>query len=352
MVDRLAAVRHRQGRLLGRMEALGSDLRQEALLNTLTEDIVTSSEIEGEILNTAQVRSSVARRLGMDIAGLSRADRNVDGIVELMLDATERYAQPLTQERLFGWHVALFPTGRSGLRRITVGGWRGDNSGPMQVVSGPIGLEQVHFEAPAATRLDQEMQAFLDWFNAPADTDEVLRAGLAHLWFVTVHPFDDGNGRMARAITDMALARSEGSPQRFYSMSSQIRRERAAYYSILERTQNGTTDVSEWMNWFVACLGRAIEGAETTLMAVLAKARFWEGIASLPINERQRVVINHLLDGLEGKLTTSRWARMTTRSQDTALRDITDLMERGILVRSTEGGRSTSYVLVKTIATS
>ena len=352
MVDRLAAVRHRQGRLLGRMEALGFDLRQEALLNTLTEDIVTSSEIEGEILNTAQVRSSVARRLGMDIAGLSRADRNVDGIVELMLDATERYAQPLTQDRLFGWHAALFPTGRSGLRRITVGGWRGDNSGPMQVVSGPIGRERVHFEAPAATRLDQEMQAFLDWFNAPADTDEVLRAGLAHLWFVTVHPFDDGNGRIARAITDMALARSEGSPQRFYSMSSQIRRERAAYYSILERTQKGTTDVSEWMNWFVACLGRAIEGAETTLMAVLAKARFWEGIASLPINERQRVVINHLLDGLEGKLTTSRWARMTKCSQDTALRDITDLMERGILVRSTEGGRSTSYVLVKTIATS
>ena len=352
MVDRLAAVRHRQGRLLGRMEALGFDLRQEALLNTLTEDVVTSSEIEGEILDTAQVRSSVARRLGMDIAGLSRADRNVDGIVELMLDATERYAQPLTQDRLFGWHAALFPTGRSGLRRVTVGGWRGDNSGPMQVVSGPIGRERVHFEAPAATRLDQEMQAFLDWFNAPADTDEVLRAGLAHLWFVTVHPFDDGNGRIARAITDMALARSEGSPQRFYSMSSQIRRERAAYYSILERTQKGTTDVSEWMNWFVACLGRAIEGAETTLMAVLAKARFWEGIASLPINERQRVVINRLLDGLEGKLTTSRWARMTKCSQDTALRDITDLMERGILVRSTEGGRSTSYALVKTIATS
>ncbi len=347
LVDQLAAVRHRQGRLLGRMEALGFDLRQEALLDTLTADVVTSSEIEGEILDSAQVRSSVARRLGMDIAGLSHADRGVDGIVDLMLDATERYAEPLTQERLLGWHAALFPTGRSGLRRTTVGGWRDDRSGPMQVVSGPIGRERVHFEAPAAARLDRETRAFLGWFNAPADTDEVLKAGLAHLWFVTVHPFDDGNGRIARAIADMALARSEGSPQRFYSMSSQIRRERAAYYSILERTQRGTTDVSEWMSWFVACLGRAIEGAETTLMAVFTKARFWEGIASLPINERQRAVINHLLDGLEGKLTTSRWARMTKCSQDTALRDITDLMGRGILARSPEGGRSTSYTLVK-----
>ena len=330
------------------MEALGFDLRREALLDTLTEDAVTSSEIEGEILDAAQVRSSVARRLGMDIAGLSHADRSVDGIVELMLDATERYAQPLAQERLFGWQAALFPTGRSGLRRITVGGWRDDSSGPMRVVSGPVGRERVHFEAPAAARLDQEIQAFLDWFNAPADTDGVLKAGLAHLWFVTVHPFDDGNGRIARAIADMALARSEGSPQRFYSMSSQIRRERAAYYNILERTQKGTTDVTEWMSWFVVCLDRAIEGAGTTLTGVLTKARFWEGIASLPINERQRVVINHLLDGFEGNLTTSRWARTTKCSQDTALRDITDLMERGILVRSPEGGRSTSYALVKT----
>ena len=292
-----------------------------------------------------------ARRLGMGIAGLSISDRNVDGIVDLMLDATEGYAQPLTQERLFGWHAALFPTGRSGLRRITVGDWRDDSSGPMQVVSGSIGRERVHFEAPAATRLDEEMQAFLEWFNAPADTDEVLKAGLAHLWFVTVHPFDDGNGRIARAIADMALALSEGSPQRFYSMSSQIRRERSAYYSILERTQKGSTDITEWMSWFVACLGRAIEGAETILTAVLAKARIWEGIANLPINERQHVVINHLLDGFEGKLTTTRWARITKCSQDTALRDIASLVERGILVRSLEGGRSTSYTLGTTIAT-
>ena len=349
LIDKLAEVRHRQGRLLGRMEAIGFDLRQEALLNTLAEDVVTSSEIEGEILDMAQVRSSVARRLGMDTEGLSHVDRGVDGIVELMLDTTEHYAQPITEERLFGWHASLFPTGRSGLKQITVGGWRDDRSGPMHVVSGPIGRDRVHFEAPAATRLDREMQTFLDWFNAPADTDEVLKAGLAHLWFVTVHPFDDGNGRIARAIADMALARSEDSPQRFYSMSSQIRKERAAYYSILERTQKGTTDVSEWMNWFVVCLGQAIEGAETTLSAVLTKARFWERISKLPVNERQRVVINHLLDGLEGKLTTSRWARITKCSQDTALRDIRDLMESGLLVRSLEGGRSTSYSLVKTI---
>ena len=343
LVDRLAAVRHRQGRLLGRMETLGFDLRREAVLNTLTEDVVTSSEIEGEILDAEQVRSSVARRLDMDIGGLSHADRNVDGIVEMMLDATEGYSQPLTQDRLFCWHAALFPTGRSGMRRITAGGWRDDSSGPMQVVSGPIGRELVHFEAPAATGIEQEMQAFLDWFNAPAETDEVLRAALAHLRFITIHPFDDGNGRIARAIADMALARSEDSPQRFYSMSSQIRKERAAYYGVLERTQKGTTDVSEWMSWFVACLGRAIEGAGTTLTAVLAKDRFWERVAGPPINERQRLVINHLLDGLEGRLTTSRWARMTKCSQDTALRDITDLVKRGILVRGTEGGRSTGY---------
>ena len=330
------------------MEALGFDLRREALLNTLTEDVVTSSEIEGETLNVEQVRSSVARRLGMDIGGLSQVDRNVEGIVELMLDATERFSEPLTQDRLFGWHAALFPTGRSGMRRITVGGWRDDATGPMQVISGPIGRERVHFEAPTAVSLTQEMQTFLDWFNAPADTDEVVKAGLAHLWFVTIHPFDDGNGRIARAIADMALARSEGSPQRFYSMSSQIRQERAAYYTVLERTQKGTTDVSDWMNWFLTCLGRAIEDAETALADVLAKARFWERIGNLPINERQRLVINRLLEGLEGKLTTSRWARMMRCSQDSALRDITELMEHGILTRSQEAGRSTNYALVDT----
>lgn len=333
--------------MVGRMESLGFDLRQEALLNTLTEDVVKTSEIEGELLDTGQVRSSVARHLGMDIAGLRPADRGVDGIVELMLDATERYAQPLTRERLFSWHAALFPAGRSGLRRIRVGDWREDSTGPMQVVSGPIGRERVHFEAPAAARIEHEMSVFLDWFNSPADTDEVLKAGVAHLWFVTIHPFDDGNGRIARAIADMALARSESSSLRSYSMSSQIRSERSQYYRILEQTQKGTTDISEWMNWFVSCLGRALDGADRTLAAVLDKARFWEGIAGLPINERQRIVINYLFDGLKGKLTTSRWARLTKCSQDTALRDITDLMERGILVRSREGGRSTSYTLTE-----
>ena len=344
LVEQLAAARHRQGRLVGRMGALGFDLCQEAVLDTLTEDVVKSSEIEGEMLDVEQVRSSVARRLGMDTGGLLQVDRNVEGIVELMLDATAHYDQPLTEERLFDWHAALFPTGRNNMGRIEVGRWR---TGPMEVVSGAIGRERVHFEAPPEKRVAEEMQAFLGWFNAPAETDEVLKAGLAHLWFVTVHPFDDGNGRIARAIADMALARSEGSPQRFYSMSSQIRKERAAYYDMLELTQQGTVDVSEWMHWFVGCLGRAIDGAETTLTAVLAKARFWERIAGISINERQRTAINHLLDDFGGKLTTSQWARMTRCSQDTALRDIADLMERGILVRNPEGGRSTSYTLAE-----
>ncbi len=348
LADQLAAVRHAQGRLSGRMEALGFDLRREAALGTLTEDVVTTSAIEGESLDVEQVRSSVARRLGMDIAGLRPSDRRVDGIVDLMMDATEHYDQPLTEERLFGWHASLFPTGRGTFGRIIVGAWR---DGPMEVVSGAIGKERVHFEAPPATKLNHEMQSFLEWFNAPAGTDETLRAGLAHLWFVTVHPFDDGNGRIARAIADMALARSEGSPQRFYSMSSQIRNERRAYYDILEQTQKGTTDVSEWMEWFVACLGRAIDGAETTLATVLAKTRFWDRIEGIPINERQRLIINRLLDDFEGKefqrrITTSRWARMTQCSPDTALRDITDLTERGVLARSAQGGRSTSYALL------
>ena len=342
LVKQLAMVRHQQGRLLGRMEALGFDLCQEAVLDTLTEDVVKSSEIEGEELDAEQVRSSVARRLGMDIGGLLQVDRNVEGIVELMLDATEHYDKPLTEERLFDWHAALFPTGRSNMGQITVGGWR---TGPMQVVSGAIGRERVHLEASSEERVAGEMQAFLDWFNAPADTDQMLKAGLAHLWFVTVHPFDDGNGRIARAIADMTLARSEGSPQRFYSMSSQIRKERAAYYDMLERTQQGATDVSEWTHWFVGCLGRAIDGAEMTLTAVLAKARLWERLAGVPINDRQRAVISRLPGGLEGKLTTSLWAKVTRCSQDTALRDITELMERGILVRNPEGGRSTSYAL-------
>ena len=316
------------------------------MFDALTAEVVKSSEIEGEILDVERVRSSIARQLGLDYAGLLLPDRNVDGVVEMILDATQNYAQPLTAERLCNWHFALFPSGKSGMIPITVGNWRDDRGGPMQVVSGPIGREVVHYEAPAATRLEREMQMFLDWFNEPPDADPVLKAGLAHLWFVNIHPFDDGNGRIARAIGDMALARSEDSPQRFYSMSSQIRLERNDYYDVLERTGKGTTDVTGWMVWFMGCLGRAIENAEGNLDAVLAKARFWERIAEIPINERQRKVINLLLGNFQGNLTSSRWARITKCSHDTALRDITTLMEYGILARSAEGGRSTNYSLV------
>ena len=345
LIEMLAAVRYQQGRLIGQMEALGFDLRQEAVFETLTEDVLQTSDIEGERLDAEQVRSSVARHLGLDIGGLTHADRTVEGIVEMMLDATGRYEEPLTGTRLYGWHESLFSSGRSGRRRIRVGGWRDDRTGPMQVVSGPIGRERVHFEAPPADRLAREMDIFLDWFNAPADTDEVLKAGVAHLRFVTLHPFDDGNGRMARAIADMVLARSEVSPQRYYSMSSQIRQERAAYYDVLERTQQGTTDITAWLVWFLSCLGSAIEGSRSTLAAVHEKARFWKRVADVPLNQRQRRVLDRLLGDFEGKLTTSKWAKLAKCSQDTALRDITDLVRRGLLARNPGGGRSTSYGL-------
>ena len=341
----LADIRHRQGRLSGHMEALGFNLQQEAVLETLSADVLKSSEIEGEKLNAEQVRSSIARRLGIDIGALKPADRNVEGIVEMMLDATRHYDQPLTAKRLFAWHASLFPTGRSGMHQIAIGSWRDDRTGAMEVVSGPVGKQRVHFQAPAAWRLDNEMKAFLDWFNAGSDIDPVLKAALAHVWFVTIHPFDDGNGRIARAIADMALARSENSPQRFYSMSAQIRQEREAYYSILEQTQQGTLDITPWMKWFLGCLGRAIDGAQTTLGSILAKARFWEETAASQINDRQRLVLNRLLDGFEGKLTTSKYAQLAKCSHDTALRDILALVERGILVRNPAGGRSTSYAL-------
>ena len=349
LAESLAAVRHQQGRLLGHMEALGFNLRQEAVLQTLTEDVLKSSEIEGEILDAAQVRSSIARRLGMDIGALKPADRNVEGVVEMMLDATRHYDQPLADERLFAWHASLFPTGRSGMTKIKAGAWRDDSTGPMEVVSGPIGNEKVHFQAPEAKRLDADMRTFLDWFNASAGIDQVLKAAQAHVWFVTIHPFDDGNGRIARAIADMALARSENSPQRFYSMSAQIRQERAAYYNILEQTQKGTLDITPWMEWFLGCLGRAIEGAQTMLGTVLAKARFWKRIADFPINERQRVALNRLLNDFGGKFTTTKYAALAKCSQDTALRDILPLVERGILVRNPERGRSTSYALNKSL---
>jgi Fic family protein len=328
------------------MEALGFPLQQEAMLQTLTEDVVKSSEIEGEKLDVSQVRSSIARRLGMDVGGLKGADRHVEGVVEMMLDATRKYDEPLTAERLFAWQGSLFPTGRSGMRKIRVGAWRDDKTGPMQVVSGPIGRERVHFQAPAAMRLNREMKAFVDWFNDDRGIDAVLKAGVAHLWFVTIHPFDDGNGRIARAIADLALARSEKSSQRFYSMSAQICQERNDYYEILERTQKGRLDMTPWMEWFLACLGRAIDGAQTTLGAVLQKARFWQAMRDGPINDRQRLVLNSVLDGFEGKLTTSKWVKIAKCSSDTALRDILDLVERRVLVRNPGAGRSTSYSLV------
>jgi Fic family protein len=315
------------------------------VLKALTADVVKSSEIEGERLDVEQVRSSIARRLGIDIGGLKPADRHVEGVVEMVLDATRHHEQPLTAERLFGWHASLFPTARSGMHRIKVGSWRDDATGPMEVVSGPVGNEHVHFQAPAANRLDAEMRTFLEWFNAGGGGDPVMKAGLAHFWFVTIHPFDDGNGRIARAIADMALARSENSSQRFYSMSAQIRQERAAYYDILEETQQGTMDITRWMEWFLGCLGRAIDGAHTLLGAVLAKAQFWESVQGVPLNDRQRLVLNRLLDGIDGKLTTSKYAKLAQCSQDTALRDILPLLERGILVRGPEGGRSTSYAI-------
>ena len=321
---------------------------QAATLETLSADVLKSSEIEGEKLNAEQVRSSIARRLGIDIGALKPADRNVEGIVEMMLDATRHYDQPLTAERLFGWHASLFPAGRSGMHKITTGSWRDDSTGAMEVVSGPIGKQRVHFEAPAASRLDQEMQTFLRWFNGAAGLEPVLKAALAHFWFVTIHPFDDGNGRIARAIADMALARSENSPQRFYSMSAQIRQERDVYYNILEQTQQGTVDITSWMKWFLDCLGRAIDGAQTTLGSILAKARFWEEIAGFSINDRQRLVLNRVLDGFEGKLTTSKYAQLAKSSHDTALRDIQALVERGLLIRNQAGGRSTSYALAGT----
>jgi Fic family protein len=343
----LAGLRHRQGRLVGRMETLGFSLRTEATLRTLTLDVLKSSEIEGEILDYDKVRSSIARRLGIDIGGLAPADRNVEGVVEMTLDATQNYSAPLTAERLFGWHAALFPTGYSGMSKITIGRWRDDSKGPMQVVSGAIGRERVHYEAPGATRLDKEMTAFLKWFNETDQTDPVLRAGLAHLWFVTIHPFDDGNGRIARAIADMALARSEQSSQRFYSMSAQIGTERKIYYEMLEQTQVGGLDVTPWLEWFLGCLDRAFDGTEKTLGSVLQKARFWEVHAATQLNDRQRLILNKMLDGFEGKLTSSKWAKIAKCSQDTALRDILDLVNQGILAKDTAGGRSTSYSLAK-----
>ncbi len=346
LVSKLADIRHRQGRLLGRMEGLGFELKCEASLSTLTNDVVKSSAIEGENLNPEEVRSSIARRLGIDIAGLIPASRDVEGIVEMMLDATQQFSKPLTKDRLFDWHAALFPTGRSGTHKITVGGWRTIDAGPMQVVSGPIGKEKVHFEAPDADRLEKEMHAFLKWFGNNDDIDPVIKAGIAHLWFVTIHPFEDGNGRIARAIGDMALARADGTQDRFYSLSSQIEAERKHYYAQLEKQQRATPDITDWLSWFLDCLGRAISNAETTLGNVLFKAQLWDTINQKPVNDRQRLIINRMLeDDFEGFMNTSKYAKLAKCSNDTALRDIQELKERGIFIQNPGGGRSTSYRL-------
>ncbi len=343
----LADAKYRQGMLAGRMSSIGFDLSRRAILSAATDEAVSSGGIEGETLDPERTRSSVARRLGMDAGGFIGANRDVDGIVDMTLDATQRYDAPLTAERLFAWQSALFPTGRSGLVRVEVGKWRTDARGPMRVVSGPVGRERVHYEAPPAASLDGEMARFLDWFESPPDMDGVLKAAVAHLWFVTIHPFDDGNGRIARAIADMALARAERSSRRFYGMSSQILAERAAYYRTLERTQRGTTEITEWTLWFLRCLARAVESAETALSATLERALFWQSVADIPLNARQRMMLDRLLDGFLGKLTASKWARLSKCSHDTALRDINALIARGILRRGAKGGRSASYELIR-----
>jgi Fic family protein len=346
LAQTLSAVRHKQGKHLGKMEALGFELRTEASVTVLTSEIVKSSAIEGEHLDTDEVRSSIARRLGLDAAGLPKPGREVEGIVEMMLDATRNFEQALTEERLCGWHAALFPLGRSRMQRITVGAWRTGEHGPMQVVSGPMGKERVHFRAPDADRLEVEMSRFLDWFNRSSDTDPVIKAAVVHLWFVTIHPFDDGNGRIARAIAELALSRADGSKDRFYSMSSGIEAERTEYYLQLESTQRGSLDITSWLAWFLGCLDRAIDASDTLLTSVLRKARLWQRINTKPVNERQRTVINRMLEhDWKGHLNTSKYARLARCSQDTALRDIKELLERGVLVKNDGGGRSTSYRL-------
>ena len=342
----LGVARNLQGQLRGKMAALGFGFQQEAWLETLTQDVLKTSEIEGEYLDLEQVRSSVARHLSMDIAGLVPSDRHVDGVVQMMLDATQSYQQPLNAERLFDWHAALFPTGRSGMFKISTGEWRKDERGPMQVVSGGMGRERVHFQAPDAGRIEREMSQFLGWFNAEQNIEPVLKAGIAHLWFITIHPFDDGNGRIARAIADMQLAKAEGLPQRYYSMSAQIRRQRREYYDILEQTQRGDLDITPWLLWFIGCLREAVRSADETLERVLAKARFWEKHAALALNERQILLLNKLWSNFEGKLTAAKWAKIAKCSPDTALRDIQDLIGKGILRKGEAGGRSTSYHLV------
>lgn len=349
IIQQLSMVRNLQGRLLGKMESLGFDLKNEALLHTLTLDVLKSSEIEGEYLDLDQVRTSIARKLGMEIAGAVESDRFVDGVVEMMIDATRNCFEPLTKDRLFDWHAALFPTGRSGMYKISVADWRQDSTGPMQVVSGALGKEKVHFQAPEASVIETEMSRFLEWFNTHESIEPVLKAAVAHLWFVTIHPFEDGNGRITRALTDMLLARSDNSNQRFYSMSAQIRKERKSYYEILEKTQKGKLDITAWMQWFLSCLTNALKATDEALDAILFKANFWRKHTHTVLNERQRKLLNLLMGEFEGKLTSSKWAKITKSSKDTAIRDINDLLEKGILQKEAAGGRSTNYELIRNL---
>lgn len=341
----LAYVRNRQGKLIGKMGALGFELQNEANLEILTIEILKSTEIEGEFLDREQVRSSIARRLGLDISGLVYSERNVDGIVDLMLDATKKYDKELTKERLFSWHASLFPAGQSGMYKIITGNWRDDSTGPMQVVSGALGKEKVHYQAPPANQIENEMRIFFDWFNLEKNVDLVLKAAIAHLWFVTLHPFEDGNGRISRALSEMLLARSDEQSYRFYSMSTQIRKERNSYYDILEKTQKGSLDITNWLEWFLDCLLHAIESSEKLLEKLIYKHEFWLQNSKVSINDRQRKILNMLMDDFEGVLNTTKWAKIGKCSQDTALRDIQDLIEKGILAKSEQGGRSTNYEL-------
>ncbi len=347
LIDLLSEVRNLQGKIVGKMEALGFNLRNEAVLETLTLDVIKSTEIEGEILNEEQVRSSLAKRLGIQIENSVYSERDVDGVVDMLINATQKFNNELSKERLFDWHFSLFPTRRSGMCKIKVGNWRSDTTEPMQVVSGAMGKEKVHFEAPNSKLIEKEMKLFLNWINSNEKNEPVIKAGIAHLWFITIHPFEDGNGRISRAITDMLLARADGIPQRYYSMSSQIRLERKAYYEILEKTQQGSLDVTNWLVWFLNCLLNSIKSSETVLNRVLYKHKFWNAYATEIQNERQKRMLNKLLDGFAGKLTTSKWAKINKCSQDTALRDIQYLIEKGIMQKENAGGRSTNYELTE-----
>jgi Fic family protein len=340
----VAEVRHRQGRLIGKMAGLGFQQRAEASLSNLTAEIIKSNAIEGNFLDVEEVRSSIARRLGMDAGGVALASRDVEGVVEMMLDATRGFASALTRERLFGWHACLFPSGRSGMRKIGVGRWRTQESGPMQVVSGPIGKERVHFEAPSAERLQGEMDAFLEWFRGLGE-EPVIRAGMAHFWFVTIHPFEDGNGRIARAIAEMALAQADGFPERYYNMSSRIEGGRRDYYAVLERCQKGGLDITDWLEWFLGCLGRALDDAEKNIASALRRAWFRDRLRRHELNARQSKVIDLLIEGFSGKLTSSKYAKIAKCSADTALRDIKQLLDSELLEKDEAGGRSTAYLL-------